>query len=92
MNKSDIESLLEVGERISLECKKSEKGLPKSFWETYSSFANTIGGIVLLGVKEDVTAGVTHYNSISKISSGVIRESFFLSRSVDVAFSLSLSR
>ena len=55
MNKSDIESLLEVGERISLECKKSEKGLPKSFWETYSSFANTIGGIVLLGVKEDVT-------------------------------------
>lgn len=31
MNKSDIESLLEVGERISLECKKSEKGLPKSF-------------------------------------------------------------
>ena len=37
-------------------------------------------------------SGVTHYNSISKISSGVIRESFFLSRSVDVAFSLSLSR
>ena len=55
MNKSDIELLLEVGERISLECKRSEKGLPKSFWETYSSFANTIGGIVLLGVKEDVT-------------------------------------
>lgn len=44
MNKSDIELLLEVGERISLECKRSEKGLPKSFWETYSSFANTIGG------------------------------------------------
>ena len=36
--------------------------------------------------------GLTHYNSISKISSGVIRESFFLRRSVDVALSLSLSR
>ena len=37
-------------------------------------------------------AGLTHYNSISKISSGVIRESYFLRRSVDVALSLSLSR
>ena len=36
--------------------------------------------------------GLTHYNSISKISSGVIRASFFLRRSVDVALSLSLSR
>ena len=37
-------------------------------------------------------AGLTHYNSISKISSGVIRASFFLRRSVDVPLSLSLSR
>ena len=36
--------------------------------------------------------GLTHYNSISKISSGVIRASFFLRRSVDVPLSLSLSR
>ena len=38
------------------------------------------------------SAGLTHYNSISKISSGVIRASFFLRRSVDVPLSLSLSR
>lgn len=41
--------------------------------------------------KDSLDSGLTHYNSISKISSGVIRESFFLSRSVDVA-RLSLSR
>ena len=45
-----------------------------------------------LAVSLGAMTGLTHYNSISKIPSGVIRASFFLSRSVDVALSLSLSR
>ena len=39
-------------ENLNIEFKTCEKELNKDFWDTYSSFANTDGGIILLGVKE----------------------------------------
>ena len=52
MTDKQILDLLKYGERITLECKKAEGGIPNSLWETYSSFANTSGGVILLGVEE----------------------------------------
>ncbi len=56
MDRASIADLLKYGERITLECKKAENSLPKSVWETYSSFANTVGGTILFGIEENTKA------------------------------------
>ena len=55
MNKFDfdISKLSEYREDNCLEVKKATNGLPNSIWETYSSFANSDGGLIVLGVEED---------------------------------------
>ena len=53
MEISDVKELLNKGEKVDIECKESDSMLSKSIWETYSSFANTNGGYIFLGIKED---------------------------------------
>ena len=50
--KREFLDTLQLDENHERECKLAEGGFPESLWETYSAFANTDGGTILLGVKE----------------------------------------
>lgn len=70
---TDISAILSAKEQVNIEAKLAKNGLPHSVWETYSSFANTFGGIILLGVdenketKELVPCGVDHPDQMISI-------------------------
>ena len=51
-----VKQMLLIGEKVNLECKEAKSEIPKSLYASYSAFANTNGGTIILGVQEDKNA------------------------------------
>ncbi len=49
----ELKRLIYKGEKVDIECKEAENSVPRSAYESYSAFANTKGGYIILGVKEN---------------------------------------
>lgn len=70
-----LEFLREYQEDNRIEAKRAQGGLPRSLWETYSAFANTLGGVILLGVAED--AGDKSLYSVPLFDPQALAEEFW---------------
>ena len=52
MKGEGIKRLVAKSENAAVEFKRARGGVPADFWPSYSSFANTDGGVIILGVRE----------------------------------------
>jgi ATP-dependent DNA helicase RecG len=92
---STIEDIAAMRESVDVECKLAQgrdgKGtLPNDVWETYSAFANTGGGDIFLGLKENKDGSFelkgiintqkvldelwNNLNNLQKVSDNILRE------------------
>ena len=62
--REDILAAAKVGESADWEFKSAKGGFPGGFWDTYSAMANSEGGTVVLGVREDEARGI-HLDGLS---------------------------
>jgi len=53
MTQQEILNIINNGEGLKIEFKKSLKKLPNNLFETVCAFLNTVGGTILLGVSDD---------------------------------------
>ena len=86
MKAEEIKRLVAKSENAAVEFKRARGGVPADFWPSYSAFANTDGGVIILGVcekggrreiegltdAEKIVADLNAVNNAEKISANVL--------------------
>ena len=62
--------LISQPEGQTVEYKSAKGGIPQSLWESYSSFANANGGMIVLGMKEKDGKAMPEQLTASAIHTG----------------------
>ena len=62
-----LKMLATYKENSLLEVKSARGGLPNSLWESYSAFANSEGGVIVLGVKESTKDGSLYVEGLDDV-------------------------
>lgn len=62
-----LELLTTYKESSRLEVKSARGGLPNSLWESYSAFANSEGGVIVLGIKENTKDGSLYVEGLDDV-------------------------
>lgn len=62
-----LELLTTYKESSRLEVKSARGGLPNSLWESYSAFANSEGGVIVLGIKENAKDGSLYVEGLDDV-------------------------
>ena len=63
---SEIKKLITQGEGVSIEFKEAKEKVPASFYETVVRYANTNGGVILLGVDDNGNVTGIHSDNTAK--------------------------
>ena len=77
MTKEELIGRLQDIEWDDFEVKEAKSALPKNIWETVSAFANTSGGWIVLGVKQNGKVfeiqGVENIEKLEQDFAGAVR-------------------
>ncbi len=68
----DIKRIIDKGEGLQIEFKEAKDAVPSNFYDTVTSFSNTDGGTILLGVDDDGNINGINPLSETKIKKNII--------------------
>lgn len=80
----DINRLYGLKKGVHIELKEFKKTIPDNLYETYSSFSNTEGGTIYLGIKEGKRNIITGVSNPLEQKKAVISALHFKKRIVPV--------